>query len=122
MPLARALSVGLLKAIGSIKLEAMPFLPAAIAWSNAVTIWDTLEVAEPVHSVGHPVLGRGEEAVGGDVVDESELVRRVFCEQWVGLVVERLSRRATLGQHIHHSAEQRNRCRHHASVAQEATP
>src|SRR5664280_655302 len=50
MPLARALSVGLLKAIGSIKLEAMPFLPAAIAWSNAVTIWDTLEVAEPVHS------------------------------------------------------------------------
>jgi hypothetical protein len=39
-----------LKATGSIKLEAMPFTPAAIAWSNAVTIWDTLELAEPVHS------------------------------------------------------------------------
>jgi len=50
MPLERALSVGALKATGSIKLEAMPLTPAAIAWSNAVTIWDTLEVAEPVHS------------------------------------------------------------------------
>ncbi len=28
----------------------MPLTPAAIAWSNAVTIWDTLEVVEPVHS------------------------------------------------------------------------
>src|ERR1019366_9554202 len=55
MPLERALSVGRLKATGSIKAEAMPFTPAAIAWSNAVTIWDTLEVAEPVHSgVGMP--------------------------------------------------------------------
>src|ERR1035441_819611 len=50
MPLVRALSVGRLKATGSIKAEAMPLTPAAIAWSNAVTIWDTLEVAEPVHS------------------------------------------------------------------------
>jgi len=47
MPLERALSVGVLKATGSINAVAMPFTPAAIAWSNAVTIWDTIESVEP---------------------------------------------------------------------------
>jgi hypothetical protein len=49
MPWFSALSTGALNAVLSMRQQPMPFAFAAIAPLNAETIWDTIELADPVH-------------------------------------------------------------------------
>ena len=58
MPWSSAVSTGALKAVLSISAHPMPFALAAIAVLNAATIWETSEVAEPVHWYEQPVMAQ----------------------------------------------------------------
>ena len=49
MPLASAAAVGALKALRSTRQHEMPDALAEIAELNALTIWLTSDVVEPVH-------------------------------------------------------------------------
>ena len=83
-----ARSTGVLNAVGSMSVVAMPFTFPAMAMSMALTMSEVAETDEPVHcglrdaedrsGVLQPVLGGGEEGVGGHVVDERELVGGVL--------------------------------------------
>ena len=55
MPWFNALSTGALKAVLSIRQHPMPFALPAMAVLNAATIWETIELAEPVHWYEQPV-------------------------------------------------------------------
>ena len=129
MPFERALSTGVLKAVGSIRVVAMPLTPAAMAAFMAVTMSvderssstrsTRARYAEDRGRVLEPVDRGREERVGRHMVDERELVRRVAGEQRVVLVSESLSRGASFAEDIDQAPEERHGGRSDTGITQE---